>query len=333
METVGVLLALVGMVAFVIGAVCVVYPIRRLRVSNRRIAAGVLLAGVVLFAVGGALLPPSSRTSGGTVAASPTATQVATNVPVSQATSVPNANGSASPSAGNATGNIDTGSRPGVPMPDPRLTPGDTFTVTVTQICVSGYSASVRDVPDSEKTQVYAQYGITSHPTGAYEIDHLIPLEIGGSNDIRNLWPQPEQGDAGSLVKDKLENKLHALVCAGQLDLAVAQREIAGDWYSAYLRYVLNTNAPSAAGSPGPVAATSAPLNVPTALPTPTDAAPTATQTAVAPAATAAPAPSQNVVTAGAFCSPGGATGVTKTGLQMVCTTSATDSRNRWRQP
>ncbi len=37
-------------------------------------------------------------------------------------------------------------------------------------------------------------------------------------------------------------------------------------------------------------------------------------------------------VTAGAFCSPAGATGVTVTGLALVCTTTATDSQLRWRQ-
>jgi len=31
-----------------------------------------------------------------------------------------------------------------------------------------------------------------------------------------------------------LERKLHKLVCAGQLDLGTAQREIASDWIEAY---------------------------------------------------------------------------------------------------
>jgi hypothetical protein len=47
------------------------------------------------------------------------------------------------------------------------------------------------------------------------------------------------------------------------------------------------------------------------------------------------PSPSGEVmkdVTAGAFCAPAGASGVTKTGLQVSCKTSATDTRNRWRQ-
>jgi len=40
---------------------------------------------------------------------------------------------------------------------------------------------------------------------------------------------------------------------------------------------------------------------------------------------------SSNVVHPGAFCAPAGATGVTDRGTPMVCTTTSTDSRNRWR--
>ncbi|HZY44001.1 MAG TPA: hypothetical protein VFF70_04550, partial [Anaerolineae bacterium] len=55
-------------------------------------------------------------------------------------------------------------------LPDPVLSPGDTLDVTKDDICVSGYSAKVRDVPQSVKNQVYAEYGITSHAPGSYEI-------------------------------------------------------------------------------------------------------------------------------------------------------------------
>jgi hypothetical protein len=72
-----------------------------------------------------------------------------------------------------------------------------------------------------------------------YEVDHLIPLSLGESNSIRNLWPQSTKTSPwNSYVKDALERKLHKFVCAGQLDLQTAQREIASDWIEAYKKYV-----------------------------------------------------------------------------------------------
>jgi hypothetical protein len=62
--------------------------------------------------------------------------------------------------------------------PDPKLTPGDAFTVTVQDLCVRGYTKKVRNVPAEMKREVYEEYGVTSHDPGDYEVDHLIPLEL-----------------------------------------------------------------------------------------------------------------------------------------------------------
>jgi hypothetical protein len=122
--------------------------------------------------------------------------------------------------------------------PDPQLTPGATLEVTTSDICVPGYTKKVRDVPAPVKRQVYAAYGIQTHAPRAYEIDHLIPLELGGSNAVTNLWPQSYQTQPWNAhVKDRLENALHRLVCAGQLPLDTAQRDIATDWIAAYQAY------------------------------------------------------------------------------------------------
>ena len=69
-----------------------------------------------------------------------------------------------------------------------------------------------------------------------YEYDHLVSLELGGApNDARNLWPEP---GASPNVKDRLEDRLHTMVCHGTITLAAAQRAIAVDWLAAYRRYV-----------------------------------------------------------------------------------------------
>lgn len=118
---------------------------------------------------------------------------------------------------------------------DKACTPGAVIaTATKDQICKSGYSQSVRNVPDSEKNAVYAEYGIASHTAGQYEVDHLISLELGGSNDIANLWPELADPTPGFHQKDKVENYLHQQVCDGAISLKTAQQEISTDWLTVY---------------------------------------------------------------------------------------------------
>ena len=124
-------------------------------------------------------------------------------------------------------------------MPNPNLTPGDALDVTAADICVRGYSKKVRNVPQSVKEKVYLQYGITSRQKGEYEVDHLISIELSGSNSIRNLWPQSYKTEPwNARTKDKLENYLHERICSGRMDIKQAQREIATDWISAYRNYL-----------------------------------------------------------------------------------------------
>jgi hypothetical protein len=67
------------------------------------------------------------------------------------------------------------------------------------------------------------------------EIDHLISRELGGADDVRNLWPEAYGTSPRNAVrKDRLENALHKEVCAGGLTLEAAQKAIATDWIAAY---------------------------------------------------------------------------------------------------
>ncbi|WP_425145793.1 hypothetical protein [Deinococcus sp.] len=124
-------------------------------------------------------------------------------------------------------------------LPDSAMTPGDVLTSDRATICQPGYTQTVRNVPSGLKAQVYREYKIASHQPGEYEVDHLISLELGGSNSLRNLWPQSYvTKPLNAHIKDALENKLHTLACKGSISMQEAQKAVSGDWIAAYLKYV-----------------------------------------------------------------------------------------------
>jgi len=128
-----------------------------------------------------------------------------------------------------------SGCRINGPNPDAACTPGAIIdTATREEICQSGYARNVRDVPEPEKNQAYSEYGIETHRTGEYEVDHLVSLELGGSNDIANLWPEAASPRPGFHEKDQVENYLHSQVCSGALPIAQAQEQIATNWLAVY---------------------------------------------------------------------------------------------------
>jgi hypothetical protein len=129
-------------------------------------------------------------------------------------------------------------------LPDAARTPGAVAVTDVALICAPGYATHVRPrgaLWRRLKNEAYDAYGLPRgkrstidargkhHP--AYEVDHLVPLELGGSpGDLHNLWPEPL---ASARRKDRVENELHDRVCAGTVPLGVAQRAIARDWRTA----------------------------------------------------------------------------------------------------
>lgn len=132
-------------------------------------------------------------------------------------------------------------------LPDRKLTPG-AIDSSVTQdniqdtICVKGYPKTVRppaSYTNRLKKQQIREYGYADGNPKHYEEDHLIPLEIGGNpRDSLNLWPEPWLSEWNAKKKDKLENKLHRMVCDGEITLKAAQDAIATDWVAAYKKYV-----------------------------------------------------------------------------------------------
>jgi 5-methylcytosine-specific restriction endonuclease McrA len=121
-------------------------------------------------------------------------------------------------------------------MPDHKLTPGVALTnVTAAAVLVPGYSKKARKVSDATKQEVYLRYHMDAHLAPCpCEVDHLISLELGGANDIKNLWPQPYNGKWNARQKDRLEGWLHQQIKEGKITLAEAQRKIATSWTNTY---------------------------------------------------------------------------------------------------
>jgi hypothetical protein len=125
------------------------------------------------------------------------------------------------------------------PRPDRHCSPGAYYSrLTTAVICASSFrTGTIRNVPQSEKYAVEREYGMSARLYGrSIEIDHIVSLELGGSNDIANLFPEPGSGPADYHVKDRLENRLHQLVCSGAITLRHAQQQIASNWEALYLR-------------------------------------------------------------------------------------------------
>jgi len=163
--------------------------------------------------------------------------------------------GAASPTASLSAPNARTAVAPGVTvllakqtktagctlvaLPDRQCSPGGYYKkLTKAVICSAGFRTSdYRHVPTAEKHQVEQEYGLAAKSYGStLEIDHIVSLELGGSNDPANLFPEEANAHPGYHVKDKLENKLHQLVCAGTLNLRRTQRQIATNWISLYTK-------------------------------------------------------------------------------------------------
>lgn len=132
-------------------------------------------------------------------------------------------------------------------IPRHDLTPGATD-ARVTQenigetICTPDWVAKNMPPPSymtPTKTKQIAAYGYSTYAIENFDLDHLVPLELGGDpTALANLWPEPWEAKEARLVprgwgaesKDVLEAYLRSAVCNGRMTLADARSAIAGDW-------------------------------------------------------------------------------------------------------
>jgi len=134
--------------------------------------------------------------------------------------------------------------RNGYPVPDLRCTPGGINpSITAQMVTDSGFKTlCVRNCQSSEaqKHVTYRWYGVqkprsNSGQNQVCELDHLVPLELGGADGLGNIWPEcgPDftaLNDRYFKIKDRVESYMAVEVKAGRIPLDAAQRGIASDW-------------------------------------------------------------------------------------------------------
>ena len=143
-----------------------------------------------------------------------------------------------------ASGDCSTSMRRGYPVPDSQCTPGGINpTVTADVLRNAGWrTGCIRNcsTSEAEKHITYRWYGLHTPRKNfgehqVCELDHLVPLELGGADGMGNIWPQCGPSDTVVKdryfkLKDRVENYLSDEVKAGKMPLATAQRGIATDW-------------------------------------------------------------------------------------------------------
>jgi len=132
-------------------------------------------------------------------------------------------------------------------IPNLHITPGSVRAgLSKTKICTIKWGKDQRHVTEAMKRQVFALYGYSGNddprcvPAGKRhcEIDHLISRELGGADEVSNLWPQAYGTSPwNAVLKDKLENRLHKEMCAGKIPLKKARDMLVNDWREAYKKY------------------------------------------------------------------------------------------------
>ena len=127
-------------------------------------------------------------------------------------------------------------------LPNNFHTPGKADKVDVKQLCAAG-DASGKPVADWQKNEALTRYGVRPE-TFSGDLEHLVPVALGGTNDPDNLYPFHAQGEYTLEAKQRLAAKLRELVCDGKISLKQAQDVFKKDWTKGYKQYLGAMNAP-----------------------------------------------------------------------------------------
>lgn len=128
-------------------------------------------------------------------------------------------------------------------LPSRQYTPGAAAKVDVKRLCSTDFVGSAKSIAKWQREEALSRYGIRPE-SFAGEVEHLIPVSLGGSNDPDNLFPFHASGEYTLDAKNQLGDRLRQLVCDGKVSLKAAQDAFKRDWTKAYKQYLSTMNAP-----------------------------------------------------------------------------------------
>ncbi len=111
--------------------------------------------------------------------------------------------------------------------PNPEVTVGDFCDPSDQDFIGYRYEEKIpfceRNVSRHRKDQAYRAYGISENCRREYTVDHFVPLSMGGSNAIENLWPEHKNVKA---TRQNLEQELYEKLARGEMSQAAVVNQI-----------------------------------------------------------------------------------------------------------
>jgi hypothetical protein len=93
--------------------------------------------------------------------------------------------------------------------PNRSITPGDVLQHDTAAVCSAGNASRHRKVSYRTRDRVYLAYGIPrGRRQGLYEIDHLVPLELGSWR----LSPRRRYGRQAGYLRRQMWRRLHQIL-------------------------------------------------------------------------------------------------------------------------
>jgi hypothetical protein len=130
-----------------------------------------------------------------------------------------------------------------IPRPDPRWTPGLVGETSLAKVCAQPkhihglFNPRNPLIPLDQQNMVFSAYKIPPQRQNLYGLDMLIPMQLGGAIHPGNVWPMPPTHGVSFHQKEVLNQRMHTLVCHGEMPLAQAQHEMVSDWVGLWAKY------------------------------------------------------------------------------------------------